>query len=231
MDTKDRFFVYPGMDVRIKQCPLFPGAKGIILNVTPDKDGFFAEPGTTVKVSINAGYFPYEYELHQLAADPQPCCPLDSPNLKHGPYTQEEFLTNHIACGDCGMVYGYFYQPERFTNPSYAVSGTSIFFPSEERNFRRLPLCHSRDEAVRILQDLGLYGQVQRVTGNIHLLKGEPVKAVVGRNEYWWHAPYPDLTAGITDYVCVKRPLEGEEAFVHRSLFGEMDDVKVHFRS
>src|SRR4051812_8398884 len=98
----------------------------------------------------------------------QPLIPLDSPELKHGPYTQEQFEAGHIGISDLGKLYGYCYQPMRFTGDPDAIMGTTVYEVLGSDEFgrptigKRMPLCSSREEAVKVLQDHGYYGHVQR---------------------------------------------------------------------
>jgi hypothetical protein len=52
-----------------------------------------------------------------------PLVPLDSPELKHGPYTDEQFQYGQVAVPDCGTLYGYRYQPEKLAGAATRRAG------------------------------------------------------------------------------------------------------------
>lgn len=137
-----------------------------------------------------------------------PLIPLDSPQLAHGPYTDEQFQTDHVAVRDCGLLYGYTYRPVRFTGDETGVMGTSSMHVCCRDDLGRVhfgdkfPWCATEEDAVQFLKRHGYYGHVLRFALDGRVLRGEYESvtllagspAVTRPREPW-------ITAGITDIV------------------------------
>ena len=82
-----------------------------------------------------------------------------------GEYTPEQIAAGNVAIGDMGELYGYSYQPERFTESDKPVTGTSTYEPwdgIQGHHPTKFPVFASCDEAVAFLKARGYYGHVQR---------------------------------------------------------------------
>lgn len=148
-----------------------------------------------------------------------PLIPLDSPELKGGPYTDEQFQNGNIAMPDCGMLYGYVYCPERFTGDPNGVMGTSGYTPlTTDKNGRtkfgqKMPFFAERDDAVKYLVDRGFYGRVQRYACDEKFLRGIEQEAILMSGSLAVKLPpAPWITAGVTDVVNIHHDI-GEDSF------------------
>lgn len=173
----------------------------------------------------------------------EPCCALDDPRLKGGPYTQAQVDSGNIDSPDLGLIYGYCYQPERFTEPGKGVTGVSYSYPMTRDSHNRvvfgeqMPMCDTVEEAVAVLKKGGWYGRVQRYA------KDEQCFDPDSRNYYWssnpngcgmvrvpLDRPYrPWMTAGVVCLVNVPKPAAGEPLTVYISLGEYRSDIGINF--
>ena len=111
------------------------------------------------------------------------------------------FMDGHILICDLGLIYGYCFQPQRFSTPDAGVTGTTWWL----EDGTQIPLFSNREDAVEYIRQMGFYGNVQRYC-----------KDKEG-NRSW-------VTAGVTDIV--NAPPDGP---VHMHLMGN-HDLKIHRR-
>lgn len=109
-----------------------------------------------------------------------------------------------VMIGDMGKLYGFCFQPERFTRPDAGVSGTTIWYPGGGPSdpFIEYPWFDTLDEAIQFIKDEGFYGRVLRYAKNE---KGE---------KSW-------VTAGVMAIVNVP------EHHLHCSPGGNHEDIQV----
>jgi hypothetical protein len=91
-----------------------------------------------------------------------PLCDYNDPRLKGGPYTLHQIDSNEVRSDDWGLIYGYCYEPQRFSSPQAGVSGTTPFYPIKDCDFDYMPVCDTPEAAIKILSDGGWYGRVVR---------------------------------------------------------------------
>lgn len=118
-----------------------------------------------------------------LGAEQVTCNPLFTA------YTPEEIKASSVAVGDTGTLYGFAYQPQRFSTPDRPISGVTTYPPfirpqpgERWKAPEPYPWFASRQDAVRYIKQAGFYGQVIRYTRGPD---GQPS----------W------ITAGVTDTV------------------------------
>ena len=137
-----------------------------------------------------------------------PVCIRDREGLRFGPYTKEEIEEERVAVGDMGLLYGYVYQPQRFTDPDKPISGTSTFYEWDgvQGNVpEQMPASPRRDLAVLLLKAMGYYGQVLRYCRDRF---GQKTR----------------ITAGVTDIV------NNSAKTAHMTFFGNADDLQLYPR-
>lgn len=164
-----------------------------------------------------------------------PLVPLDSPDLKHGPYADADFQAGLVHHDDRQSLYGIIYRPERFTGDEDGMMGLSHAHPMPKPDrgqvsWRSLlfPYFQDRDAAVAFLVEHGYYGRVccyvdrpQRMRGESYPLKCNPADAHETPVMLPWEAG--DLV-GITDIVNAPSATE-----VHGQVFNMFSpDMRVH---
>lgn len=113
-----------------------------------------------------------------------------------------------VAIGKMGKVYGYCYQPLRFTTPDEPFTGTSDRHEWSGKHGeypKQMPYFNDREQAVQYLKDHGYYGQVLRYCKDRQ------------GNRSW-------VTAGVTDIVNV--PV-GKKPFA--TICGNSRHIQVHY--
>jgi hypothetical protein len=143
---------------------------------------------------------------------------LDDSRLKYGPYTQANVdgtTDGGIAIADCGLIYGYAYQPERFVGDG-PVKTTSPFEP-DTANY--MPLFDDVDSAVAFLKDRGFYGHVLRYAHDrLSATPGATRTTVLGRDDSYTAPARPWITAGVVAVVNIPEPEDGKPLSAHVSI-------------